>query len=75
LKISKRAEINNYFEQQLSRILKEKEKKRGEVLAKKKKSNTPIRFLRALEPSEADRSRVKQKAIQKYPEIIDYYLA
>src|SRR5882762_474930 len=70
-----RTQINNYFSQQLSIILEQKEKKRREALAKKRRSTKPIRFLRALEPTEADRSLAKRKAIQTFPKIIDYYLA
>lgn len=70
-----RGEINNYFDQQLRRILEEKERRRREALAKTKKSRKPVRFLRPLEPSDADLNRVKRQAVQKYPQIIDYYLA
>jgi hypothetical protein len=70
-----RLQINNYFSQQLSIILEQKEKKRGEALAKKRRSTKPIRRLRPLEPTEADQNLVKRKAIQKFPQIIDYYLA
>jgi hypothetical protein len=70
-----RAQINNYFSQQLNLILEQKEKRRREALAKKKRKNKPVRFLRPLEPSEADRNMVKRKAIQRFPKIIDYYLA
>lgn len=70
-----RAEINNYFSHELSIILARKEQKRREALTKKRKSKKPIRFLRPLEPSEADRKQVKWKAIHKFPQIIDYYLA
>jgi hypothetical protein len=70
-----RAQINNYFSQELDIILAWKEQKRREALAKRVKSKKPIRFLRPLEPSEADRKLVKWKAIHKFPQIIDYYLA
>jgi hypothetical protein len=69
-----RSQINNYFGHELSIILERKEKKRKEALARKR-SKKPIRFLRPLEPSEADRKQVKWKAIKKFPQIIDYYLA
>ena len=69
-----RAQINNYFSHELSIILGRKEQKRREALARSRKSNKPIRRLRPLKPSEADRKRVKWKAIHKFPQIIDYYL-
>jgi hypothetical protein len=68
-------QINNYFSQELSIILARKEQKRREALAKKRRNKKPIRFLKPLEPSEADRKWVKWKAIHKFPQIIDYYLA
>ena len=79
-----RAQINNYFSHELSVILERKERRRREALAKKRrsrssgsrssKSRKPIR-LRPIQPSEADRKAVRWKAIHKFPEIIDYYLA
>lgn len=70
-----RAQINNYFDHQLSIILERKEQKRREAAAKKRRSTKPTRFLRPVEPSEKDRKTVRWKAIYKFPEIVDYYLA
>ena len=70
-----RAQINNYFSHKLNIILERKEKKRREALARKRRTKKPIRFLRPLEPSEADRKQTRWKAIHKFPQIIDYYLA
>lgn len=72
-----RAEINNYFSHELSIILERKERKRREAVARRRKkpSKRPIRFRRPVEPSERDRRTVRWKAIQKFPEIVDYYLA
>jgi hypothetical protein len=70
-----RGQINNYFGKELSIILERKEKKRKEILMRKRWSTQAIRSLRPLEPSEADRKQVKWKAIQQFPQIIDYYLA
>lgn len=72
-----RAQINNYFSRELSIILEQKEQRRREALAKRrrgKKPKKPVR-LRPLEPSEADRKQVKWKAIHRFPQILDYYLA
>jgi hypothetical protein len=69
-----RAQINNYFSHELNTILAQKEQKRREGLAKRRRSKKPRR-LRPLEPSEADRKQVRWKAIQKFPQLIDYYLA
>jgi hypothetical protein len=70
-----RSQINNYFSHELSVIIARKEQKRREALAKKRRSKKPIQFMRPLEPTEADRKVVKWKAIRKFPELIDYYLA
>ena len=70
-----RTQINNYFSRELSIILERKEQRRREALAKRRKSKKPPRFLRPLEPSEADRKLAKWKAIHKFPDILDYYLA
>ena len=70
-----RGQINNYFSHELSIILERKEKKRREALARRIKRRKSIRFLRPLKPSEADRKHVRRKAIHKFPQIIDYYLA
>ena len=70
-----RAEINNYFSHELSIILERKEQKRRESLAKRRRSKRPVRFRRPVEPSERDRKTVRWKAIHKFPELIDYYLA
>ena len=72
-----RAEINNYFDRELSIILEQKERKRREAAEKKRKktSQRPIRFRRPIEPSEKDRRTVRWQAIHKFPQIIDYYLA
>jgi hypothetical protein len=70
-----RAHINNYFDRELRILLERKEQKRREAaLAKKRKSKKPVR-LRPLEPTEADSKQVRWKAIHKFPEILDYYLA
>jgi hypothetical protein len=70
-----RGQINNYFSHELSRMLAAKEQRRRELLAKKKRSKKFIRFLKPLEPSEADRKLVRLRVIRKFPQIIDYYLA
>ena len=70
-----RGQISNYFSHELSIVLERKERKRREALARKRRSKKPIRFLRPLEPNEADRKQVRWKAIHKFPQIIDYYLA
>ena len=72
-----RAEINNYFDRELSIILERKEWKRREATEKRRRkpSKRPIRFRRPVEPSERDRRTVRWRAIHKFPEIIDYYLA
>jgi hypothetical protein len=72
--IQLRHDINNYFDRQLHIILERKEKRRREELARKKKSKS-IQRLKPLEPTEADQNSVRRKAIQKFPEIVDYYLA
>jgi hypothetical protein len=70
-----RSQINNYFSNELSRMLAVKEQRRRELLAKKRKSKKFIRFLKPLEPSEADRKLARLSAIHRFPQIIDYYLA
>jgi len=70
-----REQINYYFRNQLNIILNQREQRRREALAKKRKSAKPIRFLKPLEPTAADKNLVKRKAIHQYPQIIDYYLA
>src|SRR5258706_2658985 len=56
-------------------MLAVKEQGRREVLAKKRKSKKFIRFLKPLEPSEADRKLARLSAIHRFLQIIDYYLA
>lgn len=58
----------------MSLILAAKERKRREVIARRRRSNKPI-ILKPLEPSEAECRTVRWKAIHKFPEILDYYLA
>jgi hypothetical protein len=71
-----RAQINNYFDRQLTAILDRREQKRRELASKKRRTTRrPIRFRRPLEPTEADRKRASWEAIHKFPQIIDYYLA
>jgi hypothetical protein len=59
----------------LSIILERKKERRRAALTSKRWSTKAIRSLRALEPSETDRKQAKWKAIQNFPQIIDYYLA
>jgi hypothetical protein len=72
--IQLRAQINNFFSNELSLILQEKERRRREKILARRKSRKPIR-LRPIQPTEADRKVVKWKTIHKFPEILDYYLA
>ena len=71
-----RAQINNYFSNQLSIILEKKEQKRRQALAKKrKKGGRSRRSLRPLEPTESDRRTIRWQTIRRFPQILDYYLA
>jgi hypothetical protein len=73
-----RAQINNYFEHELSLILQEKERKRIEKALARRKSkdrNKPVRFAHPVQASEAERKRVKWKSIYRFPQLLDYYLA
>jgi hypothetical protein len=70
-----RSQINNYFSRELNVILQKKEEERRRKALAKQKRKKPVRFLRPLEPTEADRRIVKWKTIHKFPELLDYYLA
>jgi hypothetical protein len=69
-----RVQINNYFSNQLSIILERKERARREAIAKRRRSIKRPN-LKPLEPTEADLKNVRWKAIHRFPEILDYYLA
>jgi len=71
-----RAQVNNYFSQQLDIILERKERRRREARARRsRRTSRPVISLPPLKPSEADRKNAGWQAINKFPQIVDYYLA
>jgi hypothetical protein len=68
-----RAQINNYFSKEIGLILQKKEQLLREKLARRRKSSKPI-ILPPIEPTQKELARVKWMAVQKFPEIVDYYL-